>query len=84
MTGWPTRDPETATVRLHRALYVEDAITQAAATFAGLASFALRAEGEHYVVDVTDVAPDVDGDVVAEFCNFALANTARRRQGGHA
>jgi hypothetical protein len=71
-------------VRLHRALYLEEAITEATTTFAGFASFAVRADGEHYVVDLTDIARDVDGDVVAEFCNFALANTARRRRGGHA
>ena len=73
-----------ASVRLHRALYVEEAIGEAAATFAGLASFAVRREGEHWVVDLTDIARDVDGDVVAEFCNFALANSARRRRSGHA
>jgi len=75
---------EAASVRLHRALYVEEAISEAAATFAGLASFAVRPDGEHWVVDLTDIARDVDGDVVAEFCNFALANTARRRRSGHA
>ena len=63
---------------------MEEAITEAAATFAGLASFAVRLDGEHYVVDVTDIARNVDGDVVAEFCNFALANTARRQRSGHA
>ena len=75
---------DTATVRLHRALYLEEGITEAAETFAGLASFAVRTDGEHWVVDVTEIARDVDGDVVAEFCNFALANSARRRQSGHA
>ena len=84
MTAVPTGDADTATVRLHRALYVEEAITEAATTFAGLASFTIRADGEHHVVDVTDIARNVDGDVVAEFCNFALANSARRRRSGHA
>jgi hypothetical protein len=84
MTGWPTRDADAATVRLHRALYAEDAITEAAGTFAGFASFAVRGDGEYYVIDVRDIARDVDGDVVAEFCNFALANTARRGRSGHA
>jgi hypothetical protein len=71
---------DSATVRLHRALYRHEAITEAAATFADFASFAVRSEGDHYVVDVTDVTPDVEGDVVAEFCNFALAHTAVRRK----
>ena len=70
-----------ATVKLHRGLYLQDAIDEAAATFADFASFAVSAEGEHYVVAVTDINRDVDGDVVAEFCNFALANTAVRRKG---
>ena len=77
-------DTDAVSVRLHQALYAEEGITEAVATFAGLASFAVRAEGEHWVVDVRDIARNVDGDVVAEFCNFALANSARRRRSGHA
>jgi hypothetical protein len=77
-------DADGVTVRLHRALYTEEAITEAAATFAGLASFAVRADGEHHVVEVSAIARDVDGDVVAEFCNFALANSARGLRSGHA
>jgi hypothetical protein len=80
----PSTQADAATVRFHRALYVEEAITEAATTFAELASFAVRTDGEHYVVDLTDIARNVDGDVVAEFCNFALANSARRRRSGHA
>jgi len=72
------------TVRLHRALYAEDAIRRAAETFTDFAAFAVRADGDHYVVDVTDIDREVDGDVVAEFCNFALANTAIRRKTSHA
>ena len=79
-----TAGANAATVRFHRALYVEDAITEAAATFAGWATFAVRPDGEHWVVDVTEIARDVDGDVVAEFCNFALANSARRQRGADA
>jgi hypothetical protein len=77
-------DSISATVKLHRALYAHDAITDAAETFADFASFALRTDGEHYVVDLTDISADVEGDVVAEFCNFALANTAVRRKSSHA
>lgn len=71
-------DPTLVTVKLHRALYVEEAISEAAATFADFASFAVRPDGDHYVVDVTEIDSEVAGDVVAEFCNFALANTALR------
>jgi hypothetical protein len=77
-------DTDVVTVRLHRTLYTEEAIAEAAATFAGLASFAVRADDEHHVVEVSAIARDVDGDVVAEFCNFALANSARGQRSGHA
>ncbi|HSQ00466.1 MAG TPA: HxsD-like protein [Candidatus Dormibacteraeota bacterium] len=69
-----------ATVRLHRTLYAEDAIRRAAETFTDFAAFAVQADGDHWVVDVSDIDREVDGDVVAEFCNFALANTAIRRK----
>ena len=59
-----------------RVLYTQQAITDAAAAFADFASFAVHPDGDHYVVDVTDINTAVEGDVVAEFCNFALANSA--------
>ena len=71
---------DTATVKLHRALYQRDAIDDAAATFADFAAFTVRSDGDYYVVDVADIDREVEGDVVAEFCNFALANTAVRRR----
>jgi hypothetical protein len=77
-------DTDAVTVRFHQALYTEEAIAEAATTFAELASFAVRADGEHHVVDISAIARDVDGDVVAEFCNFALANSARRLRSSHA
>ena len=72
------------TVKLHRALYAHDAIADAAASFGDFASFALRIDGEHFVIDVSDIDRNVEGDVVAEFLNFALANTAVRRKNAHA
>jgi hypothetical protein len=72
------------TVKLHRALYAHDAIADAAATFADFASFALRIDGEHFVVELSEVDREVEGDVVAEFLNFALANTAVRRKNADA
>ena len=77
-------DTDVVTVRFHRALYTEEAIAEAAATFEGFASFAVRADGEHHVVEVSAIARDVAGDVVAEFCNFALANSARGHRSSHA
>ena len=77
-------DTDLVTVRFHHALYTAEAITAAAATFEGFASFAVRSEGEHHLVDISAIARDVDGDVVAEFCNFALANSARGERSSHA
>jgi len=70
----------TATVRLHSELYAEDAIGDAAQTFADFARFAVRRDGDHFVVDLSEIDREVEGDVVAEFCNFALANSALRRR----
>jgi len=66
------------TVKLHRALYMHAAITEAATAFADFASFFVHPDGNHYLVQISDIETDVEGDVVAEFCNFALANTAVR------
>ena len=77
-------DTDRVTVRFHRTLYTEEAIADAAATFAELATFAVRSDGEHHVVEISAIAREVDGDVVAEFCNFALANSARARRSDHA
>ena len=73
-----------ATVKLHHGLYRQEAIAAAAETFADFASFAIRRDGDHYVVDITDINSAVEGDVVAEFCNFALANTATLSKSSHA
>ncbi len=68
------------TVLLHRALYMQQAIKQAAETFADFASFAISRQGAHYAVAIADIDPEADGDVVAEFCNFALYNTMQRKR----
>lgn len=73
-----------ATVRLHRELYAQEAIADAAATFADFARFAMRDDGDYHVVELTEIDLDTEGDVVAEFCNFALANTALLRKDAHA
>jgi hypothetical protein len=71
-------------VKLHRSLYAHEAITEAATTFGDFASFVIRADGNHFIVEISDIDRDVEGDVVAEFCNFALANTAIRQKNSHA
>lgn len=69
---------DSATVKLHKGLYAVEAIREAAATFGDFAVFTFRSDREHFVVDLADINRDVEGDVVAEFCNFALAHTAVR------
>ena len=73
-----------AKVKLHRGLYAHEAITDAATTFGDFASFVIRPDGDHFVVEISEIDRDVEGDVVAEFCNFALANTAVRQKNSHA
>lgn len=67
-----------ATLRLHNYLYSEPAISEAIATFADFATFEIRSEDDHYVVDISNVSTEVEGDVIGEFCNFALANSITR------
>ncbi len=73
-----------ASIKLHREIYAEEAIADAAATFEGYAHFAVKPEGDHFVVEMSDIESEVEGDVVAEFCNFVLANSAVIRRGSHA
>ncbi len=75
-----TADQAGNVVRLHRTLYMQQAIRDAAETFADFASFAIARDGEYYAVTIADIDADADGDVVAEFCNFALYNTASRKR----
>lgn len=76
--------PEGVTVRLHRSLYLTGAIREAAETFADFARFTFRRDGDYTVVELREIPEDVQGDVAAEFCNFALANSAVRRKGASA
>ena len=69
-----------ALVKLHRSLYMQQAIKDAASDFADFATFSIQRDGDYYAVAISDIDTDVDGDVVAEFSNFALANTAARKK----
>lgn len=68
------------TVQLNRALYMQQAVRDAAETFADFARFAITRKGEYYEVSISEIDADVEGDVVAEFCNHALANTMARKR----
>lgn len=72
--------PAPQTLRFHRALYMQQAIKQAASDFADFAAFAIARDGEYYAVTLSDIEPEAEGDVVAEFANFALYYTAQRKR----
>lgn len=71
---------EVVTIQLHRTLYMQQAIKDAAQQFSELASFEVARDGEYYAVKVSDIDADVDGDLLGEFCNFALVYTANRKR----
>ncbi len=70
----------TETLRLHKALYMAQGIRDAIGVFDGFARFELRRDGDHYIVELRDVDPEVDGDIAGEFCNFALVHTIERKR----
>lgn len=78
MTSSISATSNRATVKLHKGLYAAEAIRDATDTFSDFAVFTVHAESEYFVVGLTEIDREVEGDVAAEFCNFALANTALR------
>ena len=75
-----TTHPQAQTVQLHRAVYMPQAIKEAAETFADFATFKIRRDGSYYAVEISDIDPEADGDVAGEFCNFALYHTIQRKK----
>ena len=69
-----------ATIRLHKSIYLRRAIADAMATFEDFGTFELSRDGDHHQVLISAVDPEVEGDIVGEFCNFALANTIERKR----
>ncbi len=67
-------------IRLHKKLYMQQAVRAAMTTFDEFAKLSLSSDGDHYVVTVTDIDPDVDGDFAGELCNFALVHTIERKR----
>ena len=68
------------TVKLHRTLYMQQALQEAGQAFAELASFEIVRDGEYYAVHIADIDAEVEGDLVAEFCNHALVHTWNRKR----
>ena len=67
-------------IRLHKSMYMQQAIREAVRTFEDFATFDLSTDGDYYVVGIRDLDADVDGDIVGEFNNFALVNTIERKR----
>lgn len=68
------------TIQLHRSMYMAQAIRDAIRVFEDFANFAMVSDEAHYTVTIQDMDPEVDGDLVGEFCNFALAHTIERKR----
>lgn len=68
------------TIRLNRAMYMAQAIRDAMRVFEDFATFDMSSDEQHYTITIEDVDGEVDGDLVGEFCNFALAHTIERKR----
>lgn len=68
------------TVALHRAMYMAQAIRDAIAVFDDFANFTMTTDDQHYTITIQDMDPEVDGDLVGEFCNFALVHSIERKR----
>lgn len=68
------------TIHLHKKLYMQQAVRDAVRTFDEFATLELATAGDYYEVKVSDIDPDVDGDLAGELCNFALVHTIERKR----
>jgi hypothetical protein len=81
--GIHTQPDGSVEVHLQRAMYMQQAIKDAMATFEDFATFELSRGEDHYIVKVSDPDPDIDGDLIGEFANFALYHTIERKRRRH-
>lgn len=66
-------------LRLHKRLYSAAGIRAAAEAFAELAQIGIQTDDPHASIQFQDIDPDVEDVIVAEFANFALAETIEGR-----
>jgi hypothetical protein len=69
-----------ATIRLHKSLYMQQAVRDAVKVFNDFATLKIKTDGNYYSVSIDEVDPDVDGDLAGELCNFALVHTIERKR----
>lgn len=80
MSSPSTNTANSASLKLHKKLYMQQAVREAVRTFEDYATLKMTTEGAHYVVSISDIDPDVDGDLAGELCNFALVGTIERKR----
>ncbi len=66
-------------IRLHRDLYRGTAVDAAVKVFSDFASFELREDEGHWVVEVSCDSEDIERRVAGELGNYALGLTIRER-----
>lgn len=69
-----------ATIRLHKSLYMQQAVRDAVKVFNDFATLKIKTDGNYYSVSIDEIDPDVDGDLAGELCNFALVHTIERKR----
>ena len=66
-------------IRLHRKLYTHPSVEAAKTAYKDLAVISIETEGEYYVLTFEEIDPDVEEMILAEFANYALAETIEER-----
>lgn len=69
-----------STLRLHKAMYMQQAVRDAVRTFEDFATLKMGRDGDHYTVEILAVDPEVEGDLAGELANFALIHTLERKR----
>ncbi len=64
-------------VRFHRDVYRGTAVDEAVKVFGSYATFELREEPQHWVVQISAATPERERRVAGEFGNYALGLTVK-------
>jgi hypothetical protein len=64
-------------LRFHRDIYRGASLDETVKVFGAYASFAMKEEAEHWVVEVTAPSSDRERRVAGEFGNYALGLTVK-------
>ncbi|HXU06377.1 MAG TPA: HxsD-like protein [Polyangia bacterium] len=64
-------------LRFHRDVYAGTVVDEAVKRFGAFATFALREEPQHWVVQLTAPTPEREARVAGELGNYALGTTIK-------